>query len=1186
VVAHGGNLRNFGHPAAVGKGNTMTTIRRRLTGLIYLLVTFALVVGIPLALWAFRGNPIPSALPDIDQIKTALTEQDDGYLFLGFVTWIGWLAWLSFAFSIIIELCAALRGIKPPRLRGLGLQQRGASVLIGGALLLITAGTATAQPLTASASPALTTPAHSAPVTVERQQQLHPAQHPARPSIAETVTVQRGDSLWKLAEEHLGDGFRYQEIKQLNADVITDDGWLQPGWQLSLPAAAPNPVEGAYTVEQGDSLWTIAERYLGDGNRYAEIVNVDGTSTLTTIHEGQQLKIGVAAPGTATEAPVAEPAPVVEPAPVAAPALASAPEAASVAEPETVPPLPALAGTDVPEQAEMVPGGDEQTQTEAAAAAAAAAKIFGIELNSVSSPVPAAEPAPAPVAAEQAPVADPAPAPPAVPAPAVPAPAVPAPAVPAPAEQAPPAVPATVAPAPVPAAIPLASGSNEQVQIQAAASPSDDVQNENSTLWLGISALAAVGLAGAFGLRRHRQQHGRRRGERIPETTGPGALVEEQIHSAADDTVLLRLDAALRVVAEQARLTSKPLPALLGVFVGTDAVELVTLDDPSLPAPWIKSADTGAWTLPFDARVAPASTSVSPYPALVTLGSADGNTQFLLNLEELGHLSISARPDHALGALQALALELVESPLADNLHLTLIGFGHELPELFGNGRIEYVDNPDDVLARLARQAKRDQDTFVEQHIDSVAEARSIYETSEMTAPEVILVAERLTPEQQHWLDEILSSTPRVAFAAVTPSAEVSSAAWKLDIVDRNVARLVKHDAEGGFTFQPAFLKAEQYAGITAYLSTATQPSIPTESSMYDHWAAAEVDAELSTPDHALAYLDTVTTPDDTDRFVLGRINTPDTSLDPTDIPSYAPDATYWTPPEAFVDENAPETPAAADVPGSGHLWLHVLGKPSVTTLSGQPPKDGREVLLTEIAALLSIHPGIKHDSIDKKVWPADNFDKLPPEEQPKKKATRRQNYLSRLRNWLGETEGGDQAFPKHGDRTGRTGYRLHPDVRSDWDYWQQLIDTTPSAASDAELRAAAELVTGQPFAGTRADRYGWARNLQQHMISTLTDALEELATRQIKTGDLAAALTAANRGIAVEPYREGLWRLAIIATHGSDEISTTQELIDQMLANLADIDVDPEPETDELLRALSQFHNGGDRVYRIGAIAS
>ncbi|OZD06430.1 hypothetical protein CH275_09395 [Rhodococcus sp. 06-235-1A] len=1201
----------------------MTTIRRRLTGLLYLIVLLVLVVGLPFALWTFRGNPIPTTLPDLNQIKTALTTQDDGSLFLGFVTWIGWLAWATFTFSTVIELVAALRGIKAPQLRGLGFQQRSASVLIGGALMLVTAGTATAQPLTATALPLFDAPAHSAPIQVTQQSQPHPAEAPARPINGETITVQQGDSLWKLAERHLGDGFRYTEIKQLNADVLTDDGWLQPGWKLQLPAAAPTTVDGAYTVREGDSLWSIAEQHLGDGHRYKEIINADGTGPSTIIHVGQQLTVNdqTAETGTPEPAPVAAaPVPAAVPDPTVAPepAPAAAPKPAPAAAPEPSSAAPLLGGTDVPEQAEMVPGGDEQAQAEAQAAAAVAAKIFGIELNSASSQLPAPtaaapEPTPAPVAAPEpaeapapAAVPEPAPAPVAAPEPAeAPAPVAasdpaaesagadvvapgPAPAqMPAPAQASSPSPAAAPAPTQPATQIPLNTPTPDPVHIAATAQPSDVSENQNSTLWLGISVLAAIGLAGAFGLRRHRQQHDRRRGETLPETWGAAAVVEEQIHSAADNNVLTRLDEALRTIAEHARTQGNALPALLGAFIGPDAVELVILDDSVLPDPWLRS-ETGAWTLPADVRIAPAPTTISPYPTLVTLGSTDDRTQVLLNLEELGYLGVSASLEHARGTLQALALELVESPLADNLHLTLIGFGQELPELFGNGRIEHTDQPDEVLARLARQAERDQDTLVEQHIDSIAAARSIYDTSEMTAPEVVLIASQLTADQQQSLDQILAATPRVAFAAASTASENTQAAWTLDIVDRNTASLVKRDTDGGFAFQPAFLEPDQYEGITAYLATATQPAIPTESSIHDPWAAAEIDAHLTDAESAETFLDSVTAVDPTDHLLLNGTTASETAADVTDVPTYSPDAAQWTSPEAIrFDDQAPAIASVAgDVPASGHLWLHLLGKPAVTTLTGEPPKDGREVLLTEIAALLSIHPGIKHDSIDKKIWPADNFDKLPLEHQPKKKATRRQNYLSRLRNWLGETENGEQAFPKHGDRTGRTGYRLHPDVRSDWDYWQQLIDTTPAAATDAELWTAAELVNDQPFAGTRADRYGWARNLQQHMISTLADALEELATRQIKTGDLSAALTTANRGVTVEPFREGLWRLAIIATHGSDEISKTQELIDQLLANLADIDVDPEPETDELLRALAQFHNGGNALYRIGAIAS
>lgn len=45
-----------------------------------------------------------------------------------------------------------------------------------------------------------------------------------------------------------------------------------------------------YTVKIGDSLWTIAKKFLGDGNRYKEIQKVNGLKT-TVIKSGQVLKI-------------------------------------------------------------------------------------------------------------------------------------------------------------------------------------------------------------------------------------------------------------------------------------------------------------------------------------------------------------------------------------------------------------------------------------------------------------------------------------------------------------------------------------------------------------------------------------------------------------------------------------------------------------------------------------------------------------------------------------------------------------------------------------------------------------------------------------------------------------------------------------------------------------------------------
>ena len=59
------------------------------------------------------------------------------------------------------------------------------------------------------------------------------------------VTVQRGDTLWSIAEHHLGAGTRYTEIRDLNINRPQPDGgslveadWIMPGWQLLLPADA------------------------------------------------------------------------------------------------------------------------------------------------------------------------------------------------------------------------------------------------------------------------------------------------------------------------------------------------------------------------------------------------------------------------------------------------------------------------------------------------------------------------------------------------------------------------------------------------------------------------------------------------------------------------------------------------------------------------------------------------------------------------------------------------------------------------------------------------------------------------------------------------------------------------------------------------------------------------------------
>ena len=260
-------------------------VRERLLGLLSLLTLLSLVTGVPTALIALRGNPLPQSGLDRAALIDALTRPDDGSLFLGAVTWLAWAGWATFAFSVLVEVPAHVRGLPSPRLPALGLPQRAASSLVAGAALLFT------LPSFALPSPGpIARPAAAVSVQHPSLQSVVIGAGGAMSSSSQTTqpslpsyTVMPGDSLWQIAEERLGDGGRYHEIAKLNYDVVQTDGrtltrdhWIRPGWTLTLPQDARPTAEHrvedhAIVVQPGDTLWEIAQDALGDGARYEEI---------------------------------------------------------------------------------------------------------------------------------------------------------------------------------------------------------------------------------------------------------------------------------------------------------------------------------------------------------------------------------------------------------------------------------------------------------------------------------------------------------------------------------------------------------------------------------------------------------------------------------------------------------------------------------------------------------------------------------------------------------------------------------------------------------------------------------------------------------------------------------------------------------------------------------------------------
>lgn len=245
----------------------MNNFNSRARGLTAAAILVAFVAGVPAVLVAIDAIPDPSAFS-----WTRLTAQDDGTLAMQVIAIVCWIAWAVFTGQLIVSIVARVRGIRAPRLPGLAVPQIAADRLVAAAALLFVAvpavSAALPQPRVDAAisaplpeAPAVAdvveAPTATVPISVEQK---------AQPET-ERYTVKRSDSLWKIAEEQLGDGRRYVELVTLNEAVL--DGrpdFLLPGTVLKIPVAEATP-EGEYVVRPGDTLSEIAEDRLDDAYR-------------------------------------------------------------------------------------------------------------------------------------------------------------------------------------------------------------------------------------------------------------------------------------------------------------------------------------------------------------------------------------------------------------------------------------------------------------------------------------------------------------------------------------------------------------------------------------------------------------------------------------------------------------------------------------------------------------------------------------------------------------------------------------------------------------------------------------------------------------------------------------------------------------------------------------------------------
>lgn len=229
----------------------MRRTRTLITGLLALTAILALLLGVPAMLVHLADNPIPHQLPDWSQVWTRwVAGPADGSNWMPVLQIVGWRAWAVCAASIVLETIAQLRHVRPPRIPIAG--HTVAAVLALATITATSTGAATnavahETGVTHVGTGTVATATHTP--TAPRTATGHPGTSTTLPTtqtvtrqVPLQITVNQGDSLWKIATEQLGDGAAYPQLyaaisgaTQPHGQHLSNPDIIQPGWRLTVP---------------------------------------------------------------------------------------------------------------------------------------------------------------------------------------------------------------------------------------------------------------------------------------------------------------------------------------------------------------------------------------------------------------------------------------------------------------------------------------------------------------------------------------------------------------------------------------------------------------------------------------------------------------------------------------------------------------------------------------------------------------------------------------------------------------------------------------------------------------------------------------------------------------------------------------------------------------------------------------
>lgn len=1048
---------------------------RLLKGAGALSALLVMVAAPPMLLSHFIGNPWPA-----EGISASAPLTDDAII--GILATVVWVLWAQFVWCVIAEAVAiATADRRSPSTRLTFSPQRHLARRLLSVLVLATM----AAPIVAAAVPAYAAlgseslPSGSQPMT-NRMDTATPrvARHESpRQIVARTdaalqattvVTVMRLDSLWSIAERELGDGERWGEIAALNEDHTMTDG--------TVFASADH-------VLAGWRLRVPTARQGADDEATGRLVKVEPGDTLSSIAERE----------------IGDPA--------------EFPQIFSASRTIEQPGGRHLSDPDIIDVGWVlrVPGPEEQ-DPEAATSVPDAAPTEDSQRPPVESPVPTTSPL----------QSDPGP--------------------------------ARVAPSP---------------DVSVDNTLDNDSEDTHGPPWM-LVALAGAGamLGGALHLelraRRRSQSRARVPGKSVGAIDPALIGIEKSIwvHEEAAATTS-DLNLALRRLGGWSANGRVPMPQLAAVELARGFLTL-HLSSPSteMPDGWQDAAGSGVrWTTSLDPN---RSEEIdlggidAPYPLLVTVGQATSGETWLLNLEELGDIRLLGEPSHRMDFTRYILAELALNPWSAQARVSCIGLSDDVavlssdrinvcPLADGASVIEsvrsYAMNTSDRSQRVSgdpatgRTGQLDDDLWqsralVVAHGVDLGELRKVLQTSSgKTATSIVELA---VADDDH---------PGAGIVELLLTADGGLAVPAFDLHVRAV-QLTQGEALG-------------CAALLAEAGASGGTSIPGDESDPDGLAAL-IDRAGAVRTEFVASRSAID--DQPDLTVMSLLPLTDEAylksapVTRADLESLAP----VVPHEVATQVEGLDPDLDRDVndwfdEGCFRPRLSLLGPVTVKAYGAALAK--RKPYFTEMLTYLALRR--RHGVTPSDLAEAFNIE-----------VRKARIYINTIRDWLGCDPVSDDPYLPHADKapatqlTGVPVYQLSDRLLIDTELFTRLRARGQARGETGivDLRRALGLVRGAPFSTLRPGGWAWLLDGERHdqyATYAVADVALIVTTSAIAAHDVETALFASERGLDAAPDEEGVQLARVRALEAAGRGAEARERFRSEIADWTESDTAP-----------------------------